>query len=185
MLGQAQWQCWCGEVRPGQCLSCQASPSLHARCSEDVAMVQACGWAVLFCLRFLKVPFLRQIHSTALSALRPRAPKATGVGPPDQVSSWSLLSPALQRWLLLPPNPSGLVPPPEHLFLQTFWQTMNREWPGIDRLRLDKFYMVRMRPAPRKGPHSAGLGNSAPGAELGIQAPGLGAPAQQWRRQGP
>ncbi|XP_045857777.1 ribosomal RNA processing protein 1 homolog B isoform X2 [Meles meles] len=30
----------------------------------------------------------------------------------------------------------------EHLFLQTFWQTMNREWTGIDRLRLDKFYML-------------------------------------------
>ncbi|XP_068821645.1 ribosomal RNA processing protein 1 homolog A isoform X2 [Capricornis sumatraensis] len=30
----------------------------------------------------------------------------------------------------------------QHLFLQTFWQTMNREWPGIDRLRLDKFYML-------------------------------------------
>ncbi|KAK2502051.1 hypothetical protein MC885_001773 [Smutsia gigantea] len=28
------------------------------------------------------------------------------------------------------------------LFLQTFWQTMNREWTGIDRLRLDKFYML-------------------------------------------
>ncbi|XP_008587684.1 PREDICTED: ribosomal RNA processing protein 1 homolog A isoform X1 [Galeopterus variegatus] len=30
----------------------------------------------------------------------------------------------------------------QHLFLQTFWQTMNREWPGIDRLRLDKYYML-------------------------------------------
>ncbi|XP_023619350.1 ribosomal RNA processing protein 1 homolog A-like isoform X2 [Myotis lucifugus] len=30
----------------------------------------------------------------------------------------------------------------EHLFLQTFWQTMSREWTGIDRLRLDKFYML-------------------------------------------
>ncbi|XP_047574910.1 ribosomal RNA processing protein 1 homolog B isoform X5 [Lutra lutra] len=30
----------------------------------------------------------------------------------------------------------------EHLFIQTFWQTMNREWKGIDRLRLDKFYML-------------------------------------------
>ncbi|XP_058920778.1 ribosomal RNA processing protein 1 homolog A isoform X4 [Kogia breviceps] len=30
----------------------------------------------------------------------------------------------------------------QHLFLQTFWQTMNREWMGIDRLRLDKFYML-------------------------------------------
>ncbi|XP_048349463.1 ribosomal RNA processing protein 1 homolog B [Sphaerodactylus townsendi] len=29
-----------------------------------------------------------------------------------------------------------------HLFIQTFWQTMNREWNGIDRLRLDKFYML-------------------------------------------
>uniref|UniRef100_A0A8D0EEW0 Ribosomal RNA processing 1B n=1 Tax=Salvator merianae TaxID=96440 RepID=A0A8D0EEW0_SALMN len=29
-----------------------------------------------------------------------------------------------------------------HLFVQTFWQTMNREWNGIDRLRLDKFYML-------------------------------------------
>ncbi|XP_020008285.1 ribosomal RNA processing protein 1 homolog A isoform X2 [Castor canadensis] len=29
-----------------------------------------------------------------------------------------------------------------HLFLQTFWQTINREWAGIDRLRLDKFYML-------------------------------------------
>ncbi|XP_044522814.1 ribosomal RNA processing protein 1 homolog A isoform X2 [Gracilinanus agilis] len=30
----------------------------------------------------------------------------------------------------------------QHLFVQTFWQTMNREWNGIDRLRLDKFYML-------------------------------------------
>ncbi|XP_016068997.1 PREDICTED: ribosomal RNA processing protein 1 homolog A [Miniopterus natalensis] len=30
----------------------------------------------------------------------------------------------------------------QHLFLQTFWQTMNREWTGIDRLRLDKYYML-------------------------------------------
>ncbi|NXC12110.1 RRP1B protein, partial [Corythaeola cristata] len=29
-----------------------------------------------------------------------------------------------------------------HLFIQTFWQTMNREWNGIDNLRLDKYYMV-------------------------------------------
>ncbi|NXS00258.1 RRP1B protein, partial [Oxylabes madagascariensis] len=28
-----------------------------------------------------------------------------------------------------------------HLFIQTFWQTMNREWSGIDNLRLDKYYM--------------------------------------------
>ncbi|XP_032352050.1 ribosomal RNA processing protein 1 homolog A isoform X3 [Camelus ferus] len=30
----------------------------------------------------------------------------------------------------------------QHLFLRAFWQTMNREWTGIDRLRLDKFYML-------------------------------------------
>ncbi|XP_023373870.1 ribosomal RNA processing protein 1 homolog A isoform X2 [Otolemur garnettii] len=30
----------------------------------------------------------------------------------------------------------------QHLFLQAFWQTMNREWTGIDRLRLDKFYLI-------------------------------------------
>lgn len=30
----------------------------------------------------------------------------------------------------------------EHLFIRTFWQTMNREWKGIDRLRLDKYYML-------------------------------------------
>ncbi|XP_043927762.1 ribosomal RNA processing protein 1 homolog B [Protopterus annectens] len=29
-----------------------------------------------------------------------------------------------------------------HLFLQTFWQTMCREWNGIDGLRMDKFYML-------------------------------------------
>ncbi|NXA05106.1 RRP1B protein, partial [Sapayoa aenigma] len=29
-----------------------------------------------------------------------------------------------------------------HLFIQTFWQTMNREWSGIDNLRLDKYYML-------------------------------------------
>ncbi|NXX59633.1 RRP1B protein, partial [Scopus umbretta] len=29
-----------------------------------------------------------------------------------------------------------------HLFIQTFWQTMNREWLGIDNLRLDKYYML-------------------------------------------
>ncbi|XP_054982749.1 ribosomal RNA processing protein 1 homolog A isoform X2 [Sorex araneus] len=30
----------------------------------------------------------------------------------------------------------------QHLFLRTFWQTMIREWVGIDRLRLDKFYLL-------------------------------------------
>ncbi|XP_009071601.1 PREDICTED: ribosomal RNA processing protein 1 homolog B-like, partial [Acanthisitta chloris] len=29
-----------------------------------------------------------------------------------------------------------------HLFIQTFWQTINREWNGIDNLRLDKYYML-------------------------------------------
>ncbi|RMC06206.1 hypothetical protein DUI87_15636 [Hirundo rustica rustica] len=32
--------------------------------------------------------------------------------------------------------------PAGHLFIQTFWQTMNREWNGIDNLRLDKYYML-------------------------------------------
>ncbi|XP_006870907.1 PREDICTED: ribosomal RNA processing protein 1 homolog B [Chrysochloris asiatica] len=30
----------------------------------------------------------------------------------------------------------------QHLFIQTFWQTMNREWKGIDKLRLDKYYLL-------------------------------------------
>ncbi|KAG8507169.1 Ribosomal RNA processing protein 1B, partial [Galemys pyrenaicus] len=30
----------------------------------------------------------------------------------------------------------------QHLFLQTFWQTLNREWAGIDRPRLDKYHML-------------------------------------------
>ncbi|XP_065798340.1 ribosomal RNA processing protein 1 homolog B isoform X1 [Muntiacus reevesi] len=30
----------------------------------------------------------------------------------------------------------------QHLFILTFWQTVNREWPGIDGLRLDKFHML-------------------------------------------
>ncbi|XP_010217043.1 PREDICTED: ribosomal RNA processing protein 1 homolog B [Tinamus guttatus] len=30
----------------------------------------------------------------------------------------------------------------QHLFVQTFWQTMNREWDGLDGLRLDKYYML-------------------------------------------
>nr|XP_014686234.1 ribosomal RNA processing protein 1 homolog A isoform X1 [Equus asinus] len=30
----------------------------------------------------------------------------------------------------------------QHLFLRTFWQTINREWTGIDRLRLDKYYLL-------------------------------------------
>ncbi|XP_072254623.1 ribosomal RNA processing protein 1 homolog A-like [Pyxicephalus adspersus] len=29
-----------------------------------------------------------------------------------------------------------------NLFLRAFWQTLNREWNGIDRLRLDKFYTL-------------------------------------------
>ncbi|KAM6096966.1 ribosomal RNA processing protein 1 homolog B isoform 2-T2 [Chlamydotis macqueenii] len=29
-----------------------------------------------------------------------------------------------------------------HLFIQAFWRTMNREWNGIDNLRLDKYYML-------------------------------------------
>ncbi|NXP10982.1 RRP1B protein, partial [Thinocorus orbignyianus] len=32
-----------------------------------------------------------------------------------------------------------------NLFIQTFWQTMNREWKGIDNLRLDKYYMLMRR----------------------------------------
>ncbi|KAM4795227.1 LOW QUALITY PROTEIN: ribosomal RNA processing protein 1 homolog B-like [Rhinophrynus dorsalis] len=30
----------------------------------------------------------------------------------------------------------------QHLFVRTFWQTLSREWNGIDRLRLDKFYTL-------------------------------------------
>ncbi|XP_020008224.2 ribosomal RNA processing protein 1 homolog B isoform X3 [Castor canadensis] len=30
----------------------------------------------------------------------------------------------------------------QYLFIQTFWQTMNREWKGIDKLHLDKYYML-------------------------------------------
>ena len=30
----------------------------------------------------------------------------------------------------------------QYLFIQTFWQTMNREWQGIDKLQLDKYYML-------------------------------------------
>lgn len=41
------------------------------------------------------------------------------------------------------PGIQSLLFPAEHLFIQTFWQTMNREWKGIDKLRLDKYYMVR------------------------------------------
>lgn len=48
----------------------------------------------------------------------------------------------------------------EHLFVQTFWQTMNREWKGIDRLRLDKYCMVRPRPVCP--------GSSAGGGRVGV-----------------
>ncbi|XP_013001553.1 ribosomal RNA processing protein 1 homolog B isoform X2 [Cavia porcellus] len=30
----------------------------------------------------------------------------------------------------------------QHLFIQTFWQTMNREWKEIDKLHLDKYYTL-------------------------------------------
>ncbi|NWJ06396.1 RRP1B protein, partial [Crypturellus undulatus] len=30
----------------------------------------------------------------------------------------------------------------QYLFVQTFWQTMKREWNGLDGLRLDKYYML-------------------------------------------
>ncbi|XP_042543270.1 ribosomal RNA processing protein 1 homolog B isoform X2 [Dipodomys spectabilis] len=30
----------------------------------------------------------------------------------------------------------------QHLFIQTFWQTMNREWKEIDKPHLDKYYML-------------------------------------------
>ncbi|KAM4046671.1 ribosomal RNA processing protein 1 homolog A-like [Anomaloglossus baeobatrachus] len=32
--------------------------------------------------------------------------------------------------------------PSQNLFIRSFWQTLNREWNGIDRLRLDKFYTL-------------------------------------------
>lgn len=51
----------------------------------------------------------------------------------------------------------------EHLFVQTFWQTMNREWTGIDRLRLDKYCMVRPRPRPGRRGSAARGGQPAEG----------------------
>ncbi|XP_054984908.1 ribosomal RNA processing protein 1 homolog B isoform X1 [Sorex araneus] len=30
----------------------------------------------------------------------------------------------------------------QHLLIRTFWQTLNREWKGVDRLRLDKYHML-------------------------------------------
>ncbi|XP_007665412.2 ribosomal RNA processing protein 1 homolog B isoform X1 [Ornithorhynchus anatinus] len=30
----------------------------------------------------------------------------------------------------------------QHLFIQTFWQTMNREWDGLERRHLDKFHLL-------------------------------------------
>ncbi|XP_029442051.1 ribosomal RNA processing protein 1 homolog A-like [Rhinatrema bivittatum] len=33
----------------------------------------------------------------------------------------------------------------QRTFIQTFWQTMSREWNGIDRLRLDKYYLLSRR----------------------------------------
>lgn len=38
---------------------------------------------------------------------------------------------------------SHLSPPPALLFMRTFFETLAREWHSIDRLRLDKFYMVQ------------------------------------------
>ena len=35
-----------------------------------------------------------------------------------------------------------MPPAKQPLFVQVFWATMTREWHGIDRLRLDKFYML-------------------------------------------
>lgn len=35
--------------------------------------------------------------------------------------------------------------PAEHLFIQTFWRTMNREWKSIDGPRLDKYCMVSVQ----------------------------------------
>uniref|UniRef100_A0A8C6WCM3 Ribosomal RNA processing 1 n=1 Tax=Nannospalax galili TaxID=1026970 RepID=A0A8C6WCM3_NANGA len=58
----------------------------------------------------------------------------------------------------------------QHLFLRAFWQTMIREWVGIDRLRLDKFYMVRTVPAPEAGdPPAQGLSRGSFGMCLPSQ----------------
>ncbi|XP_047653438.1 ribosomal RNA processing protein 1 homolog B isoform X4 [Phacochoerus africanus] len=40
------------------------------------------------------------------------------------------------------PAPSEPLSSAEHLFLQTFWQTVTREWAGIDRRRLDKLCVL-------------------------------------------
>lgn len=47
-----------------------------------------------------------------------------------------------------PASVQSLLFTAEHLFIQTFWQTVNREWPDIDGLRLDKYHMVRAEPQP-------------------------------------
>ena len=39
----------------------------------------------------------------------------------------------------------SVAPGREWLFVRVFWQTMVREWTGIDRLRLDKFYKLIRR----------------------------------------
>lgn len=38
-----------------------------------------------------------------------------------------------------------LLVPAEFLYLESFLQTLKREWTGIDRLRMDKFFQVSVR----------------------------------------
>lgn len=45
----------------------------------------------------------------------------------------------------MPSADSDVLLPAEFLFLETFLQTFKREWTGLDRLRMDKFFQVRER----------------------------------------
>lgn len=45
----------------------------------------------------------------------------------------------------MPSADSDVLLPAEFLFLESFLQTFKREWTGLDRLRMDKFFQVSVK----------------------------------------
>lgn len=137
-LGPSQW-----DRVPGEEAACSAASLAggfdFCTCSSENAPVFGVG-SESPSLRSLVAPCLSQIRGTAS---RPR-PREYGCTRWPDLCPDTITSP-LERPLRPSVTPLASVSS-EHLFLQTFWQTLCREWTGLDRLRLDKFYMVSKLP---------------------------------------
>ncbi|EPY88116.1 ribosomal RNA processing protein 1 B-like protein [Camelus ferus] len=108
------------------------SPEARGFSQEELLKI----WKGLFyCMWVQDEPLLQVSSQTRSSEFSPQAGRCISAGRALRVQEE--LANTISQLIHVVNNSEA-----QHLFIQTFWQTMNREWKGIDQLRLDKFYML-------------------------------------------